>query len=60
MENITTPSFRQWLVMVDKVAQAKTGLSIHDLPDATWRDYFDDELTPSEAWDCAIEDGILD
>ena len=34
----------------------KLGVGVEDLPDAPWRDYYDDELTPSEAIECPKED----
>lgn len=31
-------------------------LSIHDLADATWRDYYDCGMTPRDAIECANDD----
>lgn len=49
-------SFNNWLDEVDRVIGKKVGLSYLDLPDQTWRDWFDDEMTPEEAADLALED----
>ena len=32
------------------------GLGIHDLADATWRDYYDCGMTPRDAIECANDD----
>ena len=32
------------------------GLGIHDLPDASWRDYFDAGMSPRDAIECANDD----
>jgi len=36
------------------------GLGCDDLPDATWYDYFDCELSPMDAIECAISDSWWD
>jgi hypothetical protein len=45
--------FGIWLSKCDDVVESTLGLSLHDMPDALWRDYFDDGLDPDEAVDCA-------
>ena len=40
----------------NKVLTVRSGLGIHDLADATWRDYYDDGLSPTNAVDCAMKD----
>lgn len=43
------PLFEQWMQRVDAVVQKRTGLSVHDLPDCPFRDWYDNGLTPREA-----------
>ena len=45
--------FGIWLSKCDTVVESTLGLSLHDMPDACWFDYFDDGLHPEEAVDCA-------
>ena len=49
-------TFNKWLRQCDVVVSSKLGFGLHDLPDATWRDYFDDGLSPRDATDCAFDD----
>lgn len=49
-------SFDSWISRVDRIISAATGLTHDDLPDACWRDWFDDGLTPKEAWQTYQED----
>lgn len=53
-------SFDKWLRECDNIVSSKLGLGLHDLPDATWRDYFEDGLAPRDATDCAFEDQWCD
>src|SRR5262245_12217044 len=39
-------NFDEWMVRIDNAVQALSGLSAHDLPDAPYRDWFDDGLSP--------------
>jgi len=55
-----TDTFQTWLRKCDAVVLGKVGLGLHDLPDANWRDYFDDGLSPAAAADCAYEDQWCD
>ena len=43
------PMFRAWWRKVDGNVMSVAGVSILDLPDAPYRDWFDDGLKPSEA-----------
>lgn len=43
------PEFKDWLMRVDLHAERALGLSIMDLPDALWRDWYDDGLSPRDA-----------
>lgn len=49
-------TFSNWFAQVDNAAEQTFGLSVHDLPDGTWRDYFDDGLSPQEAVEAYTED----
>lgn len=42
-------AFRSWMRAVDQVLLRKYDVTHLDLPDPTWRDWFDDGLTPSQA-----------
>lgn len=44
---VAKASFDEWMAKVDAVCQRKVGLSIHDLADLPFRDYYDDGMTPS-------------
>mgnify|MGYP003135807178 FL=1 len=49
-------SFQEFERECNKVLTVRAGLGIDDLSDATWRDYFDDGLSPTNAVDCAMKD----
>lgn len=42
-------TFEQWMQKVDSKVGAMTGLSVHDLADQPFRDWFDDGMSPREA-----------
>jgi hypothetical protein len=48
--------YKTWLKQCNQIVCGKLGLGLMDMPDATWRDYHDDGLTPAEAVDSAYED----
>ena len=50
------PSFSAWIAAVDHLIQSEVGTTHEDIPDACWRDWFDDGLTPKEAWESYKED----
>ena len=39
-----------------ELSKAGVPLSIHDLDDATWRDYYECGMTPRDAIECANDD----
>lgn len=45
----TDMTFKQFMVALDKAVSAKIGVSVHELPDMTFRDWYDDELSIEEA-----------
>jgi exopolysaccharide biosynthesis protein len=49
------PDFAMFLLVADAAAGRRLGVSIFDLPDACWRDFYDDGLTPMEAVATASE-----
>lgn len=57
MSNTTpTPSFDQWLQAVDLAVSAIAGVSVHDLADQPFRDWYDDEMSPQEAARTMLEE----
>lgn len=42
-------TFQTWMATLDSIVGKRTGLSVNDLPDWTFRDAYEDELTPSQA-----------
>lgn len=42
-------TFDAWMKLVDSLVQRKTGLSVYDLPDCAYRDWYDDGKTPASA-----------
>ena len=49
------PTFEQWMARVDRVILTSIGISIHDLPDCPFRDWYDDRLRPVRAAARALE-----
>ena len=49
-------SFNSFYRQCNQIIGAKIGVGLDDLPDARWRDYFDDGMSPHEAIECANED----
>ena len=48
--------YEQFESVCNKILTNMAGLGIHDIADATWRDYYNDGLSPLNAVNCAIED----
>lgn len=40
--------FREWLVRMNKKLEKLYGLGVFDLPDQTWRDWYEDMMTYDE------------
>jgi hypothetical protein len=51
-------TFDAWMSAVDDALVRKTGVSSADLPDWTYRDAYEDGLTPQEAADAAVENAM--
>lgn len=47
--------FERWLTRVDRCLYAKSKMGHGDLPDQSWRDWFDDGMTPNEAADEGLD-----
>jgi len=47
-------TFEVWMDAVEKAVQAKTGLSLSDLPDSNYRDWYEDGMTAKGAANKAI------
>lgn len=43
-------NFQEWLKKVDQVSVDKTGFGVRDFEDWHWRDAFEDEMRPREAF----------
>ena len=54
------PAFGAWLFYVNRRVTRRFGVSFLDLPDAPWRDYHDDGLSPADAISCAVADGYIE
>lgn len=55
--SIPSPAaFDAWMTRVDQAVTRKTGLSVHDLADQCFADWFEDGLTPAQAARLALAD----
>lgn len=43
------PTFEQWMERVDASSFYYAGLSVYDLPDCNFRDWYEDEVSPGRA-----------
>lgn len=53
-------TYKQWTNKVDQVMISVFGLGHSDLPDALWRDKFEDGLSPVEAIESTVDDEWAD
>ena len=56
LTRINKMTFNDWLKDCDKLVSSRVGLGIDCLPDARWRDMFDDGMEPIDAIDDAYYD----
>ena len=49
-------SFNSFYRQCNQIIGNKIGVGLDDLPDARWRDYFDEGMSPHDAIECAYED----
>ena len=50
----TTNTFEAWMRQVDAEVTRRTGLGVDDLPDCCFRDWYEDDMSPSSAAKRAI------
>ena len=50
-----TDRFEAWLKALDEICQTEMGISYKDLPDQQFRNWFDDGLSPEDAYYYLIE-----
>jgi hypothetical protein len=55
-DGMTTTAFETWMDKVDAVVVRTVGLSIHDLADQPFYDWFVDGITPAQAARMALAD----
>lgn len=53
-------SFKSWMAQVDRATIEQSGVSVYDLPDVLFRDYFNEGLTAEEVAEIAIEEAGWD
>jgi hypothetical protein len=46
----TSDRFEAWLNALDEICQTEMGISYKDLPDQPFRDWFNDGMTPEDAY----------
>ncbi|MAU84636.1 MAG: hypothetical protein CME34_22775 [Gordonia sp.] len=46
--------FAVWMLLVDRKARNYSGHAVTDLPDWAWRDAYDDDLSPHDAFSDAL------
>ena len=49
------PAFDSWMNTVDREIQNRAGLSVHDLADQPFRDWYDDGMWPEDAAEETLE-----
>ena len=49
-------TFETWMAKVDAAVLKKYGVSVHDLPDLPFYDYWIDGITPSEVAKIAMQE----
>ena len=54
MDEIDTRTFEQWMQAIDSLISRYFGLSIYDLPDCTFKDWYEDRLRPIHAANLAL------
>ena len=47
--------FKEWMRALNRHVSAKLGIDAGDLPDLCFRDFFEDEMTPKEGAEHALE-----
>ena len=52
--------FTGYMAVADAICVARFGLGVHDFADQTWRDWYDDRVTPFDAVQMMAENEGLD
>ena len=52
-------TYKHWISKVDQVMISVFGLAFDDLPDALWRDKFDDDMSTVDAIESTVEDELI-
>lgn len=52
-------TFQAWKAQVNAAVIARVGVSCDDLPDIGYRDLYDDECTPDEAAEEALDEVMM-
>lgn len=55
MDASDQPTFEQWMARVDGTLRKLRGLSVYDLPDCNFRDWYDARLRPIRACNRALK-----
>jgi hypothetical protein len=51
-------SFNEWMAQVNALVLHKTGVSVHDLADMSFHDWYDDGITPPQAVKLVLEEAL--
>lgn len=54
MDATDNPTFQGWMHRIDRLITAWAGLSVHDLPDCPFREWYEDRLRPIRAANLAL------
>lgn len=49
-------TFDEFMIECDAICTETIGFGVDDMPDLTWRDFFDDGMSPQDAIDCAMDE----
>jgi len=58
-ERIEGRTLKQWIAEVDRIIGRRIGISVHDLADFAIWDSWNDEVTPEEGADIALDNDDL-
>jgi hypothetical protein len=53
-------TFETWMHAVDVAVEHRAGVSVHDLPDCCFRDWYEDDVPPVTAAKRALEEAGFD
>ena len=55
MDDTDQPTFDQWMSRIDRLVSRVIGLSIYDLDDCRYRDWYDERIRPIHAANRALK-----